>query len=482
MMHATRHAVRRSWRRAPRALAWSRRRCSRCVVAPRGVRRAAHARAGGGARRARAARCSSWRRSSSALALARARSGRGARALGARGSRCATMVGCACADRAVRRRPRASSACARRSAARSRRSPPATRSARAFGRLHGVSVAWLGARLRRRRRRRLARSQPSARRSTPRTASRQSDFDHHRPPMADAFRSEKDPLGPLDVPADALYGVQTMRARRTSRSAACKPLWPFVQSQVWIKKAAALTHKETGRLDAKMADAIVAGRGRGARAQARRALRRRPVPGGRRHVAQHERERGAGEPRQRAARRQARRVRARASERPREHGAVDQRHDPHEHPAVRAVAAAGAGDGVRGAARRAGGEGARVRPHREGRAARTCRTRCPSGSDRSSPRTRARSTARCAACKEAADYLRDLGIGGSAVGTGVTVEPEYPALMNKHLKAITGARAARRRRIASSSCRAWATRPRSAHRCAGSRSTCRRSRATCASW
>jgi aspartate ammonia-lyase len=39
---------------------------------------------------------------------------------------------------------------------------------------------------------------------------------------------------------------------------------------------------------------------------------------------------------------------------------------------------------------------------------------------------------------QSADYLRDLGIGGSAVGTGVTVEPEYPALMVKHLKAITG--------------------------------------------
>jgi aspartate ammonia-lyase len=40
--------------------------------------------------------------------------------------------------------------------------------------------------------------------------------------------------------------------------------------------------------------------------------------------------------------------------------------------------------------------------------------------------------------KEAADYLRDLGIGGSAVGTGVTVEKEYPRLMNRHLKEITG--------------------------------------------
>jgi aspartate ammonia-lyase len=39
---------------------------------------------------------------------------------------------------------------------------------------------------------------------------------------------------------------------------------------------------------------------------------------------------------------------------------------------------------------------------------------------------------------EAAEYLRDLGIGGSAVGTGVTVEPEYPARMVHHLSAISG--------------------------------------------
>jgi aspartate ammonia-lyase len=40
--------------------------------------------------------------------------------------------------------------------------------------------------------------------------------------------------------------------------------------------------------------------------------------------------------------------------------------------------------------------------------------------------------------REASDYLRDLGIGGSAVGTGVTVEKEYPALIVKHLRKITG--------------------------------------------
>ncbi|MDQ3082400.1 MAG: lyase family protein, partial [Gemmatimonadota bacterium] len=40
--------------------------------------------------------------------------------------------------------------------------------------------------------------------------------------------------------------------------------------------------------------------------------------------------------------------------------------------------------------------------------------------------------------EESADYLRDLGIGGSAVGTGVTVEPEYPGLMVRALVEMTG--------------------------------------------
>ena len=37
-----------------------------------------------------------------------------------------------------------------------------------------------------------------------------------------------------------------------------------------------------------------------------------------------------------------------------------------------------------------------------------------------------------------ADDLRDLGIGGTAVGTGLNAEPAYPGLMVKHLRAITG--------------------------------------------
>jgi aspartate ammonia-lyase len=38
---------------------------------------------------------------------------------------------------------------------------------------------------------------------------------------------------------------------------------------------------------------------------------------------------------------------------------------------------------------------------------------------------------------EAAKYLRELGIGGSAVGTGVNVEAEYPALMVRFLNETT---------------------------------------------
>ncbi len=72
-----------------------------------------------------------------------------------------------------------------------------------------------------------------------------------------ATRIERDPLGELPVPADALYGIQTERARQNFPISHLLPLAPFVDAVVWIKKAAALVHKQTGRLDPKLADAIV---------------------------------------------------------------------------------------------------------------------------------------------------------------------------------------------------------------------------------
>src|SRR5438093_3024953 len=75
-------------------------------------------------------------------------------------------------------------------------------------------------------------------------------------PMS-ATRIERDPLGELPVPGSALYGIQTERARQNFPISHLLPLAPFIDAVVWIKKAAALTHKETGRLDARRADAIV---------------------------------------------------------------------------------------------------------------------------------------------------------------------------------------------------------------------------------
>ncbi|HEU4762891.1 MAG TPA: lyase family protein, partial [Gemmatimonadales bacterium] len=39
---------------------------------------------------------------------------------------------------------------------------------------------------------------------------------------------------------------------------------------------------------------------------------------------------------------------------------------------------------------------------------------------------------------DAAEWLREMNIGGSAVGTGLNVEPEYPALMVEYLSRVTG--------------------------------------------
>src|SRR5207245_10701056 len=75
-------------------------------------------------------------------------------------------------------------------------------------------------------------------------------------PMS-ATRIERDPLGELRVPRSALYGIQTERARQNFPISHLLPLAPFIDAVVWIKKAAALTHKATGRHDARRADATM---------------------------------------------------------------------------------------------------------------------------------------------------------------------------------------------------------------------------------
>ncbi|HEU5049877.1 MAG TPA: aspartate ammonia-lyase [Gemmatimonadales bacterium] len=70
-------------------------------------------------------------------------------------------------------------------------------------------------------------------------------------------RLEKDPLGEKSVPSDALYGIQTLRAAENFPISGLRPLPPFVDAVIWIKRSAALTHRQTGRLEARLADAIV---------------------------------------------------------------------------------------------------------------------------------------------------------------------------------------------------------------------------------
>jgi aspartate ammonia-lyase len=70
-------------------------------------------------------------------------------------------------------------------------------------------------------------------------------------------RIEADPLGEKAVPATALYGIQTLRAAENFPISGLRPLPAFVDAVVWIKRSAALVHKQTGRLEPRLADAIV---------------------------------------------------------------------------------------------------------------------------------------------------------------------------------------------------------------------------------
>lgn len=70
-------------------------------------------------------------------------------------------------------------------------------------------------------------------------------------------RIEKDSMGPLEVPADAYYGVQTQRAV-TNFPISGWPLPPrLIHAMGQIKRAAAKTNLELGLIEKKVADAIV---------------------------------------------------------------------------------------------------------------------------------------------------------------------------------------------------------------------------------
>jgi len=73
-----------------------------------------------------------------------------------------------------------------------------------------------------------------------------------------ATRIESDTLGEMAVPAEAYYGAQTARAVRNFPISGLKPHPAFVWATVIIKKAAARVNMGTGRLSAEIGNAIVA--------------------------------------------------------------------------------------------------------------------------------------------------------------------------------------------------------------------------------
>ena len=250
------------------------------------------------------------------------------------------------------------------------------------------------------------------------------------------YRQEKDPLGSLDVPASALYGVQTARALENFPISGIRALDVFVVATVWIKKAAAMTHKDTGRLDPHLADAIIQAADEVLSGQHRE------------HFVVDVYQAGAGTSHNMntnevlANRANELLGAARGSYapvHPNDHVNMAQSTNDVIPTAIRLAALAllapllTAYREMRDALLAKGDEFDDV--IKSGRTHLQDAMPIRLGQEFAAyGRTIDRNISRL---EQMADYLRDLGIGGSAVGTGVTVEPEYPALMRKHLTKIS---------------------------------------------
>jgi len=71
-------------------------------------------------------------------------------------------------------------------------------------------------------------------------------------------RKERDSLGERDVPADAYYGIQTLRATENFPVSGIMPRPEFIRAYAMVKKAAALANQDVGWLEPYIAEAIVA--------------------------------------------------------------------------------------------------------------------------------------------------------------------------------------------------------------------------------
>ncbi len=77
--------------------------------------------------------------------------------------------------------------------------------------------------------------------------------------MANNIRIEEDLLGMREAPADAYYGVHTLRAIENFRISNSKisDIPEFVRGMVMVKKAAALANKELQTIPRNIANTII---------------------------------------------------------------------------------------------------------------------------------------------------------------------------------------------------------------------------------
>jgi len=250
-------------------------------------------------------------------------------------------------------------------------------------------------------------------------------------------RLEKDPLGELPVPQAALYGVQTERARRNFPISHQAPLAPFVDAVVLIKKAAALTHKETGRLEPKLADAIVRAADEVLAGQHRDQFVVDPYQAG----AGTSHNMNCNEV---LANRANELLGGRRGEyapiHPNDHVNMAQSTNDVIPTTIRLGALRLLADLLAALDRLGAAFAGRAQAFdavlKSGRTHLQDATPIRLGQEFAAyGHTIERHGARLA---RAADDLRDLGIGGTAVGTGLNAEPRYPKLMVKHLQQLTG--------------------------------------------
>ena len=71
------------------------------------------------------------------------------------------------------------------------------------------------------------------------------------------MRTEHDFLGEMNVPDNAYYGVQTMRAMENFHITGEHLDPDFIKAMATVKKASALANMSTGRLDAAIGNALV---------------------------------------------------------------------------------------------------------------------------------------------------------------------------------------------------------------------------------